>query len=167
MEIQFFGAARTVTGSMHHLTVKNQRMLLDCGLYQGKRLESYERITHFPFDPSSIKAVILSHAHIGHSGNLPNLVKQGFRGSIYSTPATRDLCNVMLYDSASMQERDMEYLNKKLLKKHTPEIQPLYSAEDVKETMKRFVSVSYGRPAQNLNVAYAPRTLQLGFRLAF
>ncbi|MBF8249040.1 MAG: RNA-metabolising metallo-beta-lactamase [Bacteroidetes bacterium] len=148
MEIQFFGAARTVTGSMHHLTVNHQRMLLDCGLYQGKRLESYERNMHFPFDPSSIKAVILSHAHIDHSGNLPNVVKQGFRGPIYSTPATRDLCNLMLYDSAYIQEKDMEHLNKKHLKDHAPAVQPLYSAEDVTETMKRFVSVSYGRPLE-------------------
>ncbi|MGQ9517550.1 MAG: MBL fold metallo-hydrolase, partial [Anaerolineae bacterium] len=92
MEIHFLGAVRTVTGSMHLLEVNGFRLLLECGLFQGRRQESYERNRHFPFDPSSIDAMVLSHAHIDHSGNIPNLVRMGFRGPIYATPATRDLC---------------------------------------------------------------------------
>ena len=100
MNIQFLGAVRTVTGSMHLVSVNGTKVLLDCGMFQGKRAEAYEKNRKFPFDPSKIDAVILSHSHIDHSGNLPNLVKNGFRGHIYTTSATRDLCNIMLYDSA-------------------------------------------------------------------
>ena len=91
MEIRFWGAARTVTGSMHLLTIDGKRLLLDCGLYQGKRSEAYDRNKNLPFDADSIDACILSHAHIDHSGNLPSLVKSGYRGNVYATPATRDL----------------------------------------------------------------------------
>src|ERR1041385_8872753 len=98
MQIEFQGAARTVTGSMHLLRVNDSLILLDCGFFQGKRDESNQRNRTFPFDPKSVSAVILSHAHIDHSGNLPNLVKQGYTGPIYCTFATRDLCNIMLAD---------------------------------------------------------------------
>jgi metallo-beta-lactamase family protein len=150
MIIQFFGAARTVTGSMHLISVNGSRILLDCGLYQGKRSESYERNRNFPFNPAEIDAVILSHAHIDHAGNLPNLVKNGFHGPIYATSATRDLCNIMLYDSAYIQERDIEYVNKRHQKKHEPSVEQLYDVMDVTAAMSQFISVSYEQP---INVA--------------
>lgn len=145
MTIQFFGAAQTVTGSMHCISMNGSKILLDCGLFQGRRSESMERNKSFPFGAAQINAVILSHAHMDHAGNLPNLVKQGYAGPIYSTGATRDLCNVMLYDSASLQERDAEFVNKKNQKSGEPLIEPLYTAEDVDETIGAFVSMAYGR----------------------
>ncbi len=143
MNIQFLGAARTVTGSMHLVSVNGSRILLDCGLFQGRRAESYERNRNFPFDPASLDAVILSHAHIDHAGNLPNLVKNGFDGPIFATAATRDLCNVMLYDSAYIQERDVEYVNKRNRRHGEPPAEPLYTVMDVADTMVRFVSLRY------------------------
>jgi metallo-beta-lactamase family protein len=143
MEIQFCGAARTVTGSMHLIKAKGKTILLDCGLFQGRRAEAFERNKTFPFDAASIDAVVLSHAHIDHAGNLPNLVRNGFSGPIYSTSATRDLCNVMLYDSAYIQERDIAYVNKKHRIKGEPEVTPLYSPKEVTRTMAQFVGVEY------------------------
>lgn len=148
MIIQFFGAARSVTGSMHIVRANGSTVLLDCGLFQGKRAEAFERNRNFPFDPASIDAVILSHAHIDHAGNLPNLVRNGYRGPIYSTSATRDLCNIMLYDSAYLQERDVEFVNKRHKKKHEPLVQPLYTADDVDETIDQFVSIGYRQQFQ-------------------
>ncbi len=145
MELTFFGAARTVTGSMHHVAVNGNTLLLDCGLFQGRRQESYDRNKNFPFDASSIHAVVLSHAHTDHAGNLPNLVRSGFRGPIYTTPASRDLCNIMLYDSAYIQERDIEYVNKRHRLHKEPPVEPLYTPEDVRATLGQFVSVEYGR----------------------
>src|SRR5580704_8995623 len=104
--VTFLGAAQSVTGSMHLLEAAGQRVLLDCGLYRGPRDEARERNSRFPLEPTSLDAVILSHAHIDHSGNLPNLIRQGFDGPIYCTPATRDLIAVMLADSARIQEED-------------------------------------------------------------
>ncbi len=146
MQLSFWGAAQTVTGSMHLLQVNGQRILLDCGLYQGKRSLSYERNLNFPFDPASIDVVILSHAHIDHSGNLPNLVKQGFRGSIWSTPATRDLCVAMLQDSGYIQEQDAAYVNRKRVRDGLPPVEPLYTKRDALEAIKQFISINYHRP---------------------
>ena len=146
MQLTFWGAAQTVTGSMHLIEVNDQRILLDCGLYQGKRSLSYERNLNFPFDPASIDVVILSHAHIDHSGNLPNLVKQGFRGSIWSTPATRDLCVAMLQDSGYIQEQDASYVNRKRVRDGLPPVEPLYTKRDALEAIKQFVSINYHRP---------------------
>jgi metallo-beta-lactamase family protein len=130
---------------MHLLEVNGRKMLLDCGLYQGKRAESYERNSNFPFRPGQINAVILSHAHMDHCGNLPNLVRQGFDGPIYSTPATRDLTAIMLMDSAKIQEEDAEFLNRH--REHgEPPIKPLYERRDVYRTMRCFVTVPYDRP---------------------
>ena len=145
MQIEFQGAARTVTGSMHLLHINGSRVLLDCGLFQGRRQEANERNKTFPFDPASIDVVVLSHAHIDHSGNLPQLVKKGFDGPIYSTPATRDLCSIMLADSGFIQEKDAEFLNKKLARRGEPLIEPLYSGRDVVETMKLFRTVPYDK----------------------
>lgn len=141
MKIQFIGAARTVTGSQHLLTINNKKILLDCGLFQGRRKDTYEKNKNFSFDPKEIDALILSHAHIDHSGNIPHLVKDGFRGPIYSTSATKDLCEIMLKDSAYLQQRDIEWLNKKN-KKHIPD-ESLYSIEDVDAAIQYFVPVNY------------------------
>src|SRR4051812_24611801 len=106
--VAFWGAARTVTGSMHLVRFGRRKLLLDCGLFQGPRAEAYERNRQFPFPPGAVDAVVLSHAHIDHSGNLPNLVRQGFAGPIYCTPATKDLTAIMLADSARIQEEDAD-----------------------------------------------------------
>jgi metallo-beta-lactamase family protein len=111
--VAFWGAAHTVTGSMHLVQFGRHQLLLDCGLFQGSRAVAYERNRHFPFWPGAIDAVILSHAHIDHCGNLPNLVRQGFEGPIYCTPATKDLTAIMLGDSAKIQEEDANYLNQR------------------------------------------------------
>ena len=150
MEIRFWGAARTVTGSMHLLTIDGKRLLLDCGMYQGKRSEAYDRNKRLPFDAASIDACILSHAHIDHSGNLPTLVKSGFRGNIYATPATRDLCSAMLLDSAHIQESDVKFVNKRRAEKGEPPFKPLYTMPDAIQALKQFVSVGYHRPFEPL-----------------
>lgn len=146
MIVQFIGAARSVTGSMHHLSVNGKQILLDCGLFQGRRAETYERNKNFPFDPSSIDAVVLSHAHIDHAGNLPNLVKNGYNGPIFCTPATADLCRLMLMDSAHIQEKDAEFVSKKHKKKHLPPVEPLYTSDDVQETLALLTEVRYRTP---------------------
>ena len=153
MEIQFLGAAQTVTGSQHLISVPNtgssgrcSRILLECGLFQGKRRESFERNRSLPFDAASVDALILSHAHIDHSGNIPNLVRSGFRGSIYCTFATRDLCSAMLRDSAYIQERDVVYVNKKRTRKGLPPVAPIYTHADAIASLEHFVSVGYDRP---------------------
>ncbi len=142
--VTFWGAARTVTGSMHQLDASGQTLLLDCGLFQGHRAESHRRNLTFPFRPKEIDAVILSHAHIDHCGNLPNLVKQGFRGPIYCTPATRALAGVMLGDSAKIHEEDANYLNRKRARGE-PKVEPLYDGRDVYRTLLRFQAVPYGK----------------------
>ena len=146
MKLTFWGAARTVTGSMHLLEVNDQRILLDCGLFQGKRDLTYERNLNFPFDPASLDAVILSHAHIDHSGNLPNLVKQGYNNSIWSTPATRDLSVAMLQDSGYIQQQDAEYVNRKRVRDGLPPIEPLYTRREAVESVRQFITVGYRRP---------------------
>ena len=130
MQISFHGAARTVTGSQHLIQVNGHKLLLECGLYQGRRKEFFERNTTFAFDPTQVDAVILSHAHIDHSGNLPNLVKRGFRGPIYSTPATAHLTDLMLRDSGHVQEAQAENINFHRAKRGEPPIEPLYTEED-------------------------------------
>jgi metallo-beta-lactamase family protein len=145
MKIKFCGAAQTVTGSQHLLEINGKKILLDCGLYQGRREEAYDINKKFLFDPKEIHAVILSHAHIDHSGNLPSLVRQGFEGCIYSTTATRDLCSIMLQDSAHIQEKDIEYANKKRARKHLPPYKPLYTSFDVINTLSAFKTMPYYR----------------------
>ena len=146
MKIAFCGGAGEVTGSRHLVEVDGQRILLDCGLFQGRRADANERNRNFLFDPKSIDEVVLSHAHIDHSGNLPGLVKQGYEGPIYSTQATRDLCAVMLLDSAHIQEDDARWYNRKALRKGEKPIEPLYSTEDALRAMTRFVGMNYGMP---------------------
>lgn len=150
MQIQFWGAARTVTGSMHLLTINGRRLLLDCGLYQGKRDLANERNANLPFDPKSIDAVVLSHAHMDHSGVLPVLTKNGFEGHIYCTSATRDLAGVMLRDSANIQENDAAYLNKRNLDQGRPLVKPIYTEPDATHALKHFVVYEYHRPFEPL-----------------
>ncbi|MCB0723760.1 MAG: MBL fold metallo-hydrolase [Ignavibacteriae bacterium] len=143
MKLKFCGADRTVTGSQHLLELNGKKILLDCGLYQGRREEAYEVNKNFLFDPSELHCVVLSHAHIDHSGNLPTLYKRGFTRNVYSTPATRDLCAIMLQDSAFLQEKDVEYVNKKRLKKGEHSYKPLYGIEDVRPVMENFKAMPY------------------------
>ena len=150
MKIHFWGAARTVTGSMHLLEANGYRILLDCGMYHGRRKEAYERNKNLPFDPSSIDVVILSHAHIDHSGNLPTLIKNGYDGEIYSTAPTRDLCAHMLLDSARIQESDARRENRYRRKAGKILFEPLYAEDHAVETLERFVGVPYGRPREVL-----------------
>ncbi|MCZ2127091.1 MAG: MBL fold metallo-hydrolase [Anaerolineales bacterium] len=143
MRINFHGAAHTVTGSQHLLEINGKKLLLDCGLYQGRRNESYERNLNFKYPPNSADAVILSHAHIDHSGNLPNLVKQGYDNAIYATRATADLATAMLADSGHIQESDAEFINKKRAKSGEPPIEPLYTQADAKIATQYLVGKDY------------------------
>lgn len=143
MRISFHGAAHTVTGSQHLVEINGSKLLLDCGLFQGRRADTYERNLNFKHDPRKVDAVILSHAHIDHAGNLPNLVKQGFEGPIYTTKATVDLGSLMLLDSGRIQESDAAFLNKKHA--HTREIpvEPLYTEQDAEKVAGMFKGVDY------------------------
>ncbi len=143
--LTFHGAAQEVTGSMHLLDVDGFRIALDCGMFQGKRSEAREKNQLFPCKPSEIDAVVLSHAHIDHSGRLPRLVKQGFEGAIYTTPATRDLAAVMLADSAHIQEEDAHYWNKKRVRRGDEPIEPLYTRDDAVQTVEQVFGIPYGR----------------------
>ena len=154
MKITFHGAARTVTGSQHLIEVNGQRLLLDCGLYQGSRRDAMERNRKLPFDAAEVNAVILSHAHIDHSGNLPNLVKNGFDGDIVCTFATRDLCSTMLLDSAHIQVRDVEFVNKKRARKGQPPVQPIYTVDDAVRSLDFFNAIGYRRQREVLPGVY-------------
>ncbi len=147
MHIDFIGAAQTVTGSKHLIRTKHANVLLDCGMFQGRRRESVERNKNLGFDPAALDAVVLSHAHIDHSGTLPLLVKQGYQGPIYTTPATRDLCAVMLEDSAVIQAADARYINKAIDRDHADmeHVEPLYSVDDVVRTLQQVIAVPYHR----------------------
>jgi metallo-beta-lactamase family protein len=134
--VTFWGTARTVTGSMHQLTANGKTVLLDCGLFQGKRAEAFRRNRDFPFRAKDIDAVILSHAHVDHCGNLPNLVRRGYSGPIYCTPATRALAAVMLGDAAKIQEEDATFLNRHRVKDE-PKVESIYDARDVFRTLTR------------------------------
>lgn len=144
MRINFHGAARTVTGSQHLLEINGHRLLLDCGLYQGRRSESYARNLTFSYDPRSVDAVLLSHAHIDHCGNLPNLVQDGYEGPIYAVRATVDLATIMLADSGRIQESDAEFVNKKRLARGEELIEPLYTEADAEHAAALFCNVEYG-----------------------
>lgn len=184
MKLTFWGAAQTVTGSMHMVEFGGRRVLMDCGLYQGRRkdAESYNR--EFPAPPSRIDAVLLSHAHIDHSGLLPRLFRDGFRGKVYATSATRDLCERMLADSAHIQEKDAAWVNRRQRRKGLDKIEPLYDQRDVDGVLECFEVVDYDapfRPMEGLSVEYrdaghilgsasmmltmteAGRTVKLGF----
>jgi metallo-beta-lactamase family protein len=150
MRIHFHGAARTVTGSQHLLEVNGRRLLLDCGLYQGRRDETYSRNLNFAHDPRKVDAVILSHAHIDHAGNLPNLVKNGYSGPIYATRATVDLATIMMADSGRIQESDAAWVNKKRARRGDVPIEPLYTEADARRAADLFQGVGYNQPFEVL-----------------
>jgi len=154
MKLTFWGAAQTVTGSMHEISLSGRRYLLDCGLYQGRRSDTFERNRNLPFAAPSVQSVVLSHAHIDHSGNLPTLGRNGYTGDIHTTPATVDLCQSMLLDSAFLQEKDAEFLNKRAQRRQRiaasengGPVQPLYTVDDAKRVLDQFRGRGYHEPA--------------------
>jgi metallo-beta-lactamase family protein len=153
IRLQFWGAAQTVTGSSHHLECAGQHVLLDCGSFQGHRQQAREINSHLALPASQLNAVVLSHAHIDHSGNLPLLAKQGYRGPIYATPASVDLCAQMLKDSAHIQESDAEFVDKRRnrrrsigLEMETAAAAPLYTQQDAAQAMQQFIPVKLHQP---------------------
>jgi metallo-beta-lactamase family protein len=146
MKIAFHGAARTVTGSKHLLTTsKGRKYLLDCGMFQGMGKETDTLNRNWGFDPAEVRMLILSHAHIDHSGLIPKLVKDGFSGKIFCTPATRELTAVLLEDSAEIQEDDVRYVNKRRAAEGLPYLRPLYTVEDAHIAMTNFHTIEYGQ----------------------
>lgn len=155
MKIGFYGATRTVTGSQIVIKVNGTSLLLDCGMFQGRRQEAHDINKKLLFDPDSLDAMILSHAHMDHSGNIPMLVKGGFKGSIYATKPTVDLCKIMLKDSAYLQQKDIEWVNKIKAKKSEAPVEPLYTLQDVEASLDSFVGIDYDRVftiGQGINV---------------
>jgi len=138
INLTFLGAAQTTTGSMHLVEANGLRILLECGLFQGHRKEAFEKNRQLPVDPATLDAVVLSHAHIDHSGNLPTLARHGFKGKVYATPATYDLCDIMLRDSAFIQMHDLEIVNKKRAQQGKHLFEPLYEQQDVEKILSRF-----------------------------
>lgn len=156
-KVRFLGGARTVTGSMHMIVSGPSKLVIDCGLFQGRREESFEKNAHFPFDPHEVGSCILSHAHIDHSGNIPSLVKRGFHGRIFTTEATRDLCGEMLPDSGHIQEEDIRFVNKIHKKQGRPPLVPLYTRKDAEESLRYIRGVQYRTPvevAEGLTVTF-------------
>ncbi len=153
MNITFYGATKEVTGSKFIIETEGMRVLIECGLFQGKRKETERKNREFPFNPEEIDFMILSHAHIDHSGNIPNLVKQGFKSDIFTTSATIDLLKYMLVDSAHIHERDVEYVNKKKKKKDEEPIEPLYTVEDAKQSLTYFKQLYY-HDEENRNITF-------------
>jgi metallo-beta-lactamase family protein len=146
MQISFHCAARTVTGSKHLISLKNgKKLLLDCGMFQGMGRQTDELNSHFGFHPASINYLVLSHAHIDHSGLIPKLYKEGFRGTVFCTSGTKDLCKVLLIDSAEIQQADTKYINRKRLKKGLPLFEPMFSTEDVTNCLELFSTVEYDK----------------------
>jgi metallo-beta-lactamase family protein len=157
MKIHFLGAARTTTGSMYLIEVNGKNLLLECGLFQGHREEMTRRNITFPVDPRKIDAAVLSHAHIDHAGNLPNLASKGYDGPIHCTEATRDLCSIMLIDSAHIQEQDAIFVSKQRAKKHQPPVEPLYRVPDAEKAVKQLVPHGYEKafsPVEGVSVTF-------------
>lgn len=145
MKITFHGAAQTVTGSQHLIEVNGSRFLLDCGLFQGSRKDTYERNLNFKYDVKTVQTLVLSHAHTDHGGNIPNLFKNGFKGTITTTPASRDLAEYLILDSAHIQESDAEFVNKKRAKRGEPPIKPIYNQKDAEAALKNFRTATYNQ----------------------
>jgi len=166
MKIKFIGAAREVTGSKHLITTnEGKKILLDCGMFQGKGLETDSMNRNLMFDPATIDYLILSHAHIDHSGLIPYMYNLGFRGSVVCTNATRDLCSVMLSDSAHIQELDIKWFNKKREKQGLPPVEPIYNQIDAEKCMELFIGVAFDRRFQinnKINVKFTSTGHMLG-----
>lgn len=165
MKITFWGAAREVTGSRHLVEGNGSRVLLDCGLFQGPRDEAFHKNRFFGFDPGRLDAVVLSHAHIDHTGSLPALSKAGYRRTVHATPATADLCGVMLMDSAYIQEKDVRFVNKRQKGTGRTDREPLYTAEDASEILERLSVHPYGKSfevAPGIEVLYRDAGHMLG-----
>ncbi|MDQ6814057.1 MAG: MBL fold metallo-hydrolase [Bacteroidota bacterium] len=146
MQLSFHGAARTVTGSKHLLSLKNgKKLLLDCGMFQGMGRQTDELNSHFGFNATEVTYLVLSHAHIDHSGLIPKLYKEGFRGPVFCTPATKELAAILLQDSAEIQQSDTRYINKKRARKDLPLFKPMYSIEDAKQSLTLFETVEYDK----------------------
>lgn len=150
IQVEFFGATGEVTGSCHLVTVGSHKILLDCGLIQGRQQDEARNKEDFPFDPASIDAVVLSHAHIDHSGRLPLLVKAGFEGTIYTHRASRDLCKIMLKDSAFLYEKDVEWENRKRARKGLKPVEPVYTIDDATRALTHFKGLVYEKPTKIL-----------------
>jgi metallo-beta-lactamase family protein len=148
VQLTFYGAAGEVTGSCHFIEAAGSRILLDCGLIQGNPKDEARNREPFPFDPKAIDAVVLSHAHIDHSGRIPLLIKQGFRGKIFTHAASIDLCQIMLRDSGYLQEKDAEWENRKRERKGLKLVQPLYTMQDAELAIDAFVALEYEKPTQ-------------------
>ena len=146
MKLTSYGAAEEVTGSCHLIEVGDQKILLDCGLIQGRRKDERRNRDPFPFKPAELDAVVLSHAHIDHSGRLPVLINQGFKGPIYTHAASADLCTTLLKDSAYLNERDTEYRNKRRARKGQKPLEPIYTMKDVEKTIKLFKARDFNAP---------------------
>jgi metallo-beta-lactamase family protein len=145
MKLQFFGAAQQVTGSKHLLTTsKGTKILMDCGMFQG--INTSELNLNFGFNPAEIDYLLLSHAHIDHTGLVPRLVKKGFKGQIFCTSATKSLCEIMLMDSARIQERDLERVNKRRRNRDEEELELLYEEQDVNESLALFEIIKLNQP---------------------
>lgn len=164
MKLQFLGAAGTVTGSKYLVTSRRTKVLVECGLFQGLKELRLRNRAPFPVEPSSLGAVVLTHAHLDHSGHLPLLVKQGFRGPVHCTPATYDLCRLLLPDSGRLQEEDAEYANRRGFSKHHPAL-PLYTEDDALKSLRLFKPVGYDRDVElgdGLRARFAPAGHILG-----
>src|SRR5262249_21522348 len=146
MRIHFFGATRATTGSMYLFEINGKRLLLECGLFQGHREETLERNRHFPFDPKHVVAVVLSHAHINHCGNMPILCVQWLERNIYCTFAARAFASIMLEDSAQIQVADSDFVSRQRAKKGLPPVEPLYRPADAEKAVRQFVGINYDRP---------------------
>jgi metallo-beta-lactamase family protein len=166
MKLKFLGAAREVTGSKHLITTENrEKILLDCGMFQGKGMETDGMNRNLGFDPAEIDHIILSHAHIDHSGLIPYIYKLGFRGSVVCTNATRDLCAIMLADSGHIQESDVERFNRRRIAKGLAPVEPIYAEKDARACMELFVGVAYNRRFridENTNVKFTNTGHMLG-----
>jgi metallo-beta-lactamase family protein len=166
MKLQFLGAAREVTGSKHLITTEaGKKLLLDCGIYQGKGLETDSMNRNLGFEPAEIDHIILSHAHIDHSGLIPYMYRLGFRGSVVCTNATRDLCSIMLPDSGHIQENDTYYFNKKRARQGLPPVQPIYTLDDARKCLGLFIGVPYDRKFkidENIKVKFTNTGHMLG-----
>jgi metallo-beta-lactamase family protein len=143
LTIKFCGAARTVTGSCYLIETEQAKVIVDCGMFQGSKTMSELNYRVFPFNPTDIDAMLLTHAHIDHTGVIPKLTKQGFKGKIHCTPATVELCQIMLPDSGHIQESEVEQLNKRNVKRGRPEVEPIYTLEDAMEALTHFAPVPY------------------------